>query len=361
MERTVRRASISAETAPSSRSVGRTGASNRSILPSSSASAAAASSACPRRDAARFLDSAACRPRPAALSRSTSRSAALSRSAASPSAIPFSSAAAASSASLASAARASAAAISFLASAARASASAIPANRPSRRAASMSMWALRALAFSLAVSYDSMSNALRTVPSLSFASDRTRRISPCGVYTAYRNIRLAARGPFGSLKPSIPSMRSLSSDGARFSTSAPRAKYDSFLSWPMRPAALLSWRFTSYGAPSTSKRSLTLPDGAPCDKSASGLCEPSPNRANSTAISIDDLPDPTSPSKSVIPLENTMRASLWLRMLTSSTSLRIIARAPHPRGVEAPPRRPAPAARPRARARARPAHRRVCA
>ena len=339
-ERTARSASISDAMSPSARSVGRAGASNRPIFSSSAASSDSAAAACPRRDAALFFASAACRSRPAARSRSTSRSAALARRAPRSTAIFFSSVAAAARPFRAPASISSAAAISPFASAMRSSASAMPAKRPSRRAASMSMWSFTAFALSRAVSYDSMSKALRTVASLSFASDRTRLISPCGVYTAYLNIRLAARGPFGSLNPSMPSTRSLSSDGARFSTVVPHTKYDSFLSWPIRPAALLSWRFISYRVPSTSKRSRALPEGWPCERSASGLCEPSPNRANSMAISMDDLPDPTSPSNSVMPPENSMRASLWLRMLTSSRSFRIISRAPVP--PARPPRGEAP-------------------
>ena len=339
-ERTARSSSISDAMSPSARSVGRAGASNRSIFSSSAASSDSAAAACPRRDAALFFASAARRSRPAARSRSTSRSAALDLRAPRSAAIFFSSVAAAARPFRAPASISSAAAISPFASAMRSSASAMPAKRPSRRAASMSMWSFTAFALSRAVSYDSMSKALRTVASLSFASDRTRLISPCGVYTAYLNIRLAARGPFGSLNPSMPSTRSLSSDGARFSTVVPHTRYDSFLSWPIRPAALLSWRFISYRVPSTSKRNLALPEGWPCERSASGLCEPSPNRANSMAISIDDLPDPTSPSNRVMPPENSMRASLWLRMLTSSRSFRIISRAPVP--PARPPRGEAP-------------------
>ena len=65
---------------------------------------------------------------------------------------------------------------------------------------------------------------------------------------------------------------------------------------------------TSYCAPSTSNVSTTSPRRCPLDNSLSPLMLPNPNRANSIAISMVDLPDPTSPDSSTYPEGNSRRS-----------------------------------------------------
>ena len=105
----------------------------------------------------------------------------------------------------------------------------------------------------------------------------------------------------GSRNFNTCSTRAFRSEAVSGSRVPPARKYEPLGSCATFPSLAVSVLPTSYSTPSTSKARATSPRPSPLDSRLSALTVPNPNSANSMAISMVDLPDPTSPSSSTYP------------------------------------------------------------
>ena len=134
-------------------------------------------------------------------------------------------------------------------------------------------------------------------------------ISSCGVYTAYRYILLCALGLPDSRKFNTFRTRAFRFVAVSGSRTPSAAKYNPFESCTALPSLSTRVLPTSYSTPPDSKANATFPLVFPLDSRPSALTAPTPNRANSIAMSMVVLPDPTSPSSSVYPVGNSRCSS----------------------------------------------------